>query len=211
MFLICIIEFDEFVEEASEIAQGIMSALSQSLNNVDLSTTKGDVIIQQEEKEVDEEGNITIKERTLRNPTQEEIDRKTIDELATDNGEDVTTIRSFKIKLTDNDFTDHAFSNFGLDNPKSAKSSDKQQESNYLWYTIKMTCIFGIGFIMFAAYRSYLNSNIKLKRRYHSTNTGDDEDSDENDEEELRNIRNAMRRGVRNDISELKEDVETNY
>jgi hypothetical protein len=157
------------------------------------------------EKEVASDGTVTIKERTLRNPTKEELETKTLDELMTDEGDDVTTIKSFKIKLNDNDLSDHAFSNFGLENPNDSKPSETSDSrtsgviGDYFWFTVKMTAIIGVGFITFAGYKSFLkSSNSKSKRRYNANNLNEDDDSDENDEEELRNIRNAVRRGGSN-------------
>lgn len=110
---------------------------------------KGDIIIQQEEKEIDKDGNIKIKQRTLKNPTKEELEKKTLDELEGDDGPDVTTIQTFKIKLNDNNLSDHAFSSFGLQNPVDAKSvggkDTKSVVKNFIWFSVKIAAILGVG------------------------------------------------------------------
>lgn len=179
---------------------------------------KGDVIIQQEEKIVDKDGNVEIKERTLRNPTKEELDTKTLEELDTDEGDDVTTIKTFKIKLSDNDLSDHSFSSFGLDNPKDANTvsvntteGSKSVVKSFFWFSIKMGAVLGVGIILFSAYKSYLRNSNTKKRRYHSPaeDTSDAKDSDD-DEEELGNIRSAVRRNG-NGSNLLTEDDIGNY
>lgn len=47
------------------------------------------MIIQQEERTIDANGNVRTKKRTLTNPTQEEIDYKTIEELEDDEDDPV--------------------------------------------------------------------------------------------------------------------------
>ena len=45
---------------------------------------KPELIVQQEEKIVDADGNVKVKQRTLTNPTEEELEEKTLDELEDD-------------------------------------------------------------------------------------------------------------------------------
>lgn len=129
-----------------------MDAFGASMTDSNLANGgkdgKGDVIIQQEEKEVDKDGNVKIKQRTLRNPTKEELEKKTLDELEGDDGPDVTTIQTFKIKLNDNNLSDHAFSNFGLQNPVDAKSvsgNNKSVVKNFIWFSVKIAAVLGVG------------------------------------------------------------------
>jgi hypothetical protein len=52
--------------------------------------------------------------------------------------------------------------------------------------------------MIFVGYRSYLKSS-NIKRRYHKNDNEDPEiDSEDDDEEELRNIREAVKRGEKN-------------
>lgn len=189
------------------------NSFNQDANNFATSAgAQGDVIIEQEEETIDADGNIELKQRTLRNPTPEELDEKTLDELKTDEGDDVTTVKTFKLKLSDNDASDHAFSSFGLDEPKSVDkpSLDTTPQMgvvrSFFWFTFKMLTVLLVGFGIFTGYKSYLRKTVK-KRRYNGTDLGSNEsDSDEDDEEELRNIRNAVKRGGSNHNNLLKED-----
>lgn len=217
--------------ETESIVRGIMDAFQHSMVDpiIDsFSNTSADVIIQQEEKEIDKDGNVKIKQRTLKNPTKEDLETKTLEELETDDGDDVTTMQTFRIKLTDNDISDHAFSSFALDDPKNAndmRTNTNDQASgfvkNFFWFTVKMAsvlgkfallivnlksqnhtnflnCIIGAGCMIFVGYRSYLKRS-NIKRRYHKNDNEDPEiDSEDDDEEELRNIREAVKRGEKN-------------
>ena len=116
---------------------------------------KGDVIIEQEEKEVDKDGNLVIKKEHSRIQAKRKLRKKTLEELENDEGEDVTTIRTFKIKLKENDMSDHAFSNFGLDNPKPVEpaqnEADQKRDSvfmSFIWFSIKMAVVVGIGWVL---------------------------------------------------------------
>ena len=134
-------------DETTSVLRGIMDALEHSM--VDSFGKLGDVIIQQEEKEYDKDGNVKIKQRTLKNPTQEDLDTKTLTELETDEGDDVTTIQSFTLRLTDNDMSDHAFSTFGLQDPKEAdvmRTTDDNTKGfviKFFWFSVKMASVLG--------------------------------------------------------------------
>lgn len=163
---------------------------------------KGDVIIEQEEKEVDKDGNTVFKRRTLRNPTKEELEKKTLQELENDEGPDVTTIRSFKIKLKENDMSDHSFSNFNLDNPKPVDPPQSEEDKNrgslfksFIWFSIKMAAVVGIGCILFSVYRAYVKNSQASKRRYNSNRNEYSMTNSDDDEEELKNVKNAIRKG----------------
>jgi hypothetical protein len=139
-------------DETESIVRGIMDAFQHSMVDpiIDsFSNTSADVIIQQEEKEVDKDGNVKIKQRTLKNPTKEDLETKTLEELATDDGADVTTMQTFRIKLTDNDISDHAFSSFALEDPKDADSMRANNDQtggfvkNFFWFTVKMALVLG--------------------------------------------------------------------
>lgn len=117
-----------------------------------------DLIIEQEEKIVDADGNVKIKTRTLKNPTQEELETKTLDELEDDVDDPVrsenlpvqtiTTIQT--IRLTDNDLSDHAFSTFGLTDPKDVSQSWFSEDGTttgyvkgFFWFILKILMVLG--------------------------------------------------------------------
>jgi hypothetical protein len=145
------IALKDLEDETASVVRGIMDALEHSMVDpiVDSFGKLGDVIIQQEEKEYDKDGNVKIKQRTLKNPTQEDLDTKTLTELETDEGDDVTTIQSFTLRLTDNDMSDHAFSTFGLQDPKDAdvmRTNDDDTKGfvkKFFWFSVKMASVLG--------------------------------------------------------------------
>ena len=78
-------------------------------------------------------------------------------------------MQTFRIKLDDNSLSDHAFSSFGLTDPKEAdemrKTDDEDRSSfvkEFVWFIIKiasvlgklaMLILIGIGFMIFRAFR----------------------------------------------------------
>ena len=63
-----------------------LNPISSDLENVDDDT---EVIIEQEEKIINPDGTVKIKQRTLKNPSKEEIETKTLDELEDDEDDPV--------------------------------------------------------------------------------------------------------------------------
>jgi hypothetical protein len=195
--------------ETESVVRGILDAFQASLVDPVLLEGGGvdgkDVIVEQEEKIIDKEGNVKVKERTLHNPTREEIDTKTLEELETDEGDDVTTMQTIRLRLSDNDLSDHAFSNFGLAEPKAAASVRAPQNnliSDFAFYTIKLGVVFLAGAIIYGGYRAYMRKGRKMKRRYHQK---EDEEQD-SDDEEMSNIDNKNAKSGYNFLSEDKID-----
>jgi hypothetical protein len=185
--------YDEIEKETESIVRGIMDAFHSSMVDPFLLEGGGqqgkDVIIEQEEKEVDANGNVKIKQRLLHNPSKEELESKTLEELETDDGDDVTTMQTIRLRLNDNDLTDHAFSNFALDGVKDADEIRPTGVSGsvkkYAWYILKASGVLGVCITIFVVYRSYLRKG-SSKRRYHQNNENDyDADSDEEEMSEM--------------------------
>mmetsp|Transcript_25275 Transcript_25275/g.22397 ORF Transcript_25275/g.22397 Transcript_25275/m.22397 type:complete len:242 (+) Transcript_25275:23-748(+) len=197
-------------EETETIIRGIMDAFGNTFSAplIDDIGKGDDVIVQQEEKITDSEGNVKIKQRTLTNPSKEELETKTLDELEDDvDDPTITTIQSIRLKLNDNDMSDHAFSTFGLTDPKNAdemRQGGSENNSSYVkesaWFVVKIVTVLAIGFAIFKAFRlgSKLKNtfmSLKSKRRYDKKDDDEINSDEGDDEEELRNIRNAVRRG----------------
>ena len=93
-----IIALEDIEAETATIVRDMMDAFEHTfLDPVAKNTKDGDeVIIEQEEKIISEDGNVKIKQRTLRNPSQEELETKTLEELEDDVDDPVIyTILSF--------------------------------------------------------------------------------------------------------------------
>eukprot|EP00344_Euplotes_crassus_P000042 CAMPEP_0197006826 /NCGR_PEP_ID=MMETSP1380-20130617/37377_1 /TAXON_ID=5936 /ORGANISM="Euplotes crassus, Strain CT5" /LENGTH=175 /DNA_ID=CAMNT_0042426617 /DNA_START=151 /DNA_END=675 /DNA_ORIENTATION=+ len=153
------------------------------------------VIVQQEEKIVDANGNVKIKQRTLKNPSKEELETKTLEELEDDEDDPtITTIQTIRLNLNDNDLSHHTFSTFGLTDPKDVSNTWLGQDQtvtgyvkSFFWFLIKVLTILAIGLAIFKLFRlenKLKNFGFRKSKRYDQEDGLHYSDEDEHDEEE---------------------------
>ncbi|CAI2373985.1 unnamed protein product [Moneuplotes crassus] len=203
---------EDLGEDTAKVVRGVMDAFEGSFVDpwIDDENKK------KAKKTIDANGNVRTKKRTLINPTQKEIEYKTIEELEDDEDDpSIITTQSVGFNLNHNSLSNHTFSSFGLTDPKNVNNTwlgTEQRVTGYVksffWVMIEISIVSIIIIVLFKAFglkEKLKNTPIgkffkSSHRRYDKDDSQSYTDEEEDDEEELKNIRNAIKRGERTKV-----------